>query len=149
MILLSRASWRNVRLGSWFLNRSGSIPKNQERRLTPRSPPKQGILHRDIKPSNLLLDKQGTVWVTDFGLAKAVDDQQNLTCTGDILGTLRYMSPEVFEGKTDARSDVYSLGLTLHEMLAFRPAFAERGAQPVDQAGDEGGTPATGHPTLS
>ncbi len=85
---------------------------------------KQGIYHRDIKPSNLLLDSRGTVWVTDFGLAKA-DDQQNLTHTGDILGTLRYMSPEAFEGKTDARSDVYSLGLTLYEMLALRPAFDE------------------------
>ena len=62
---------------------------------------KQGILHRDIKPSNLLLDTRGTVWVTDFGLAKA-DDQQNLTHTGDILGTLRYMPPEAFEGKADA-----------------------------------------------
>jgi eukaryotic-like serine/threonine-protein kinase len=86
---------------------------------------KQGIHHRDIKPSNLLLDTQGTVWVTDFGLAKA-DDQQNLTHTGDILGTLRYMPPEAFEGKTDAKSDVYSLGLTVYEMLAFRPAFDER-----------------------
>ena len=63
--------------------------------------------------------------MTDFGLAKA-DDQQNLTHTGDILGTLRYMPPEAFEGKTDARSDVYSLGLTLYEMLAFRPAFDEK-----------------------
>ncbi len=86
---------------------------------------KQGINHRDIKPSNLLLDTQGTVWVTDFGLAK-VDDQKNLTQTGDVLGTLRYMPPEAFEGKTDARSDVYSLGLTLYEMLAFRSAFDER-----------------------
>ena len=86
---------------------------------------KQGIRHRDVKPSNLLLDTHGTVWVTDFGLAKA-DDQQNLTDTGDILGTLRYMPPEAFEGKTDARSDVYSLGLTLYEMLAFRPAFDEK-----------------------
>jgi WD40 repeat protein/serine/threonine protein kinase/Tfp pilus assembly protein PilF len=86
---------------------------------------KQGIKHRDIKPSNLLLDTQGTVWVTDFGLAKA-DDQQNLTHTGDILGTLRYMPPEAFEGRSDARSDVYSLGLTLYEMLAFRPAFEEK-----------------------
>jgi WD40 repeat protein/tetratricopeptide (TPR) repeat protein len=86
---------------------------------------KQGVLHRDIKPSNLLLDTQGTVWVTDFGLAKA-DDQQNLTHTGDILGTLRYMPPEAFEGKSEARSDVYSLGLTLYEMLALRPAFDEK-----------------------
>jgi serine/threonine protein kinase/Tfp pilus assembly protein PilF len=86
---------------------------------------KQGILHRDIKPSNLLLDTRGTTWVTDFGLAKA-DDQQNITHTGDILGTLRYMPPEAFEGKTDPRSDVYSLGLTLYELLALRPAFDEQ-----------------------
>jgi formylglycine-generating enzyme required for sulfatase activity len=85
---------------------------------------KQGILHRDIKPSNLLLDAAGTVWVTDFGLAK-IDDQPNLTDTGDILGTLRYMSPEAFDGLSDARSDVYALGLTLYELLAFRPAFCE------------------------
>jgi WD40 repeat protein/tetratricopeptide (TPR) repeat protein len=84
----------------------------------------QGVQHRDVKPSNLLLDTQATVWVTDFGLAKA-NDQQNLTHTGDILGTLRYMPPEAFEGMTDARSDIYSLGLTLYEMLAFRPAFDE------------------------
>jgi len=86
---------------------------------------KQGILHRDIKPSNLLLDTRGTVWVTDFGLAKA-SDQPNLTHTGDILGTLRYMPPEAFDGKSGARGDVYSLGLTLYELLAFRPAFGEK-----------------------
>jgi len=86
---------------------------------------RQGVQHRDIKPSNLLLDTTGTVWVTDFGLAKA-EDQQNLTQAGDIIGTLRYMPPEAFEGKTDAKSDVYSLGLTLYEMLAFRPAFDEQ-----------------------
>jgi WD40 repeat protein/serine/threonine protein kinase len=85
---------------------------------------KQGVLHRDIKPSNLLLDTGGTVWVTDFGLAKA-EDQPNLTHTGDILGTLRYMPPEAFDGKTDARGDIYSLGLTLYELLALRPAFAK------------------------
>jgi WD40 repeat protein/serine/threonine protein kinase len=85
-----------------------------------------GILHRDVKPSNLLLDTTGTVWVTDFGLAKA-DDQQDLTHTGDLLGTLRYMPPEAFEGKADARSDVYSLGLTLYELLALRPAFEASG----------------------
>ena len=85
----------------------------------------QGIVHRDIKPSNLLLDTHGIAWVTDFGLAKA-DDQQNLTHTGDILGTLRYMPPEAFGGKVDSRGDIYSLGLTLYEMLAFRPAFDEK-----------------------
>ena len=61
----------------------------------------QGMLHRDIKPSNLLLDVQGTVWVTDFGLAKAADDD-DLTHTGDIVGTLRYMAPERFRGQSDA-----------------------------------------------
>jgi serine/threonine-protein kinase len=86
---------------------------------------KQGIVHRDIKPSNLLLDTRGTVWVTDFGLAKA-SDQPNLTHTGDILGTLRYMPPEAFEGKSGAQGDVYSLGLTLYELLAFRPAFGQK-----------------------
>jgi WD40 repeat protein/serine/threonine protein kinase len=86
---------------------------------------RQGIHHRDIKPSNLLLDNQGTVWVTDFGLAKA-EDQQNLTQTGDVLGTLRYMPPEAFDGQADARGDIYSLGLTLYELLALRPAFNER-----------------------
>jgi eukaryotic-like serine/threonine-protein kinase len=88
---------------------------------------KQGILHRDVKPSNLLLDLRGTVWVTDFGLAKvAGPGVDNLTHTGDIMGTLRYMPPEAFEGKSDARSDVYSLGLTLYELLAMRPAFDEK-----------------------
>ncbi len=81
------------------------------------------ILHRDIKPSNLLLDAQGTVWVTDFGLAKEEGD--DLTRTGDIVGTLRYMAPERFNGTTDARSDIYSLGLTLYELLTLRPAFDE------------------------
>jgi WD40 repeat protein len=83
----------------------------------------QGVLHRDIKPSNLLLDDTGNVWVTDFGLAKATSDGDDLTHTGDIVGTLRYMAPERFNGQGDLRSDVYSLGLTLYEMLALRPAF--------------------------
>jgi WD40 repeat protein/serine/threonine protein kinase len=102
---------------------------------------KQGVLHRDIKPSNLLLDTHGTVWVTDFGLAKA-DDQDNLTQTGDLLGTLRYMSPEAFEGKSDVRSDVYSLGLTLYELLTFRPAFEERNRHRlIKQVTDTGPAP--------
>jgi serine/threonine-protein kinase len=82
----------------------------------------QGILHRDIKPSNLLLDVQGTAWVADFGLAKAAEGE-DLTHTGDIVGTVRYMAPERFKGRCDARADVYALGLTLYEMLALRPAF--------------------------
>jgi serine/threonine-protein kinase len=85
----------------------------------------QGVLHRDIKPSNLLLDDTGNVWVTDFGLAKADTDGDNLTHTGDIVGTLRYIAPERFNGQGDLRSDVYSLGLTLYELLTLRPAFHE------------------------
>jgi serine/threonine protein kinase/tetratricopeptide (TPR) repeat protein len=84
----------------------------------------QGILHRDIKPSNLLLDGRGTVWVADFGLAKAADSD-DLTHTGDVVGTLRYMAPERFDGRCGPESDVYSLGLTLYELLALRPAFEE------------------------
>jgi hypothetical protein len=84
----------------------------------------QGVLHRDVKPSNLLLDVRGTLWVTDFGLAKLAD-QEDLTHTGDLLGTLRYMAPERFQGQADVRSDVYGLGLTLYELLALRPAFDE------------------------
>lgn len=88
----------------------------------------QGIVHRDIKPANLLLDLRGTVWVTDFGLAK-VQDQQDLTRTGDLLGTLRYMAPEQLRGSGNAQSDIYALGLTLYELLTMVPAFdaPERG----------------------
>jgi eukaryotic-like serine/threonine-protein kinase len=83
----------------------------------------QGVLHRDIKPSNLLLDDTGNVWVTDFGLAKANTDSDDLTHTGDVIGTLRYLAPERFNNQGDLRSDVYSLGLTLYELLTLRPAF--------------------------
>ncbi len=85
----------------------------------------QGVVHRDVKPANLLLDNRGTVWVTDFGLAKA-DDHEELTRTGDLLGTLRFIPPEAFGGRADARGDIYSLGLTLYEMVALRPAFDEK-----------------------
>ncbi len=86
----------------------------------------QGVLHRDVKPSNLLVDGQGTVWVTDFGLAKA-SDSEDLTHSGDVVGTLRYLAPERFAGRVDARSDVYALGLTLYELLTLRPAFDRTG----------------------
>ena len=81
----------------------------------------QGILHRDIKPSNLILDTVGSVWITDFGLARSEGD--DLTHTGDIVGTLRYMAPERFRGLADTRSDIYSLGLTLYELCTLKYAF--------------------------
>ncbi len=86
---------------------------------------RQGTLHRDIKPANLLMDSRGTVWIADFGLAK-LEDLEDLTTSGDMVGTLRYMAPEQFEGQADARSDVYGLGLTLYELLVLRPAFGEK-----------------------
>jgi serine/threonine protein kinase len=82
----------------------------------------QGTLHRDIKPANVILDYAGTAWVTDFGLAKAVE-QDDLTATGKIIGTLRYMSPEQLRGKAEARSDLYSMGLTLYELATLQPAY--------------------------
>jgi eukaryotic-like serine/threonine-protein kinase len=86
---------------------------------------RQRVIHRDIKPSNLLLDAQGNVWVTDFGLAKLVEGD-DLSHSQDLVGTLRFMAPERFQGITDARGDVYSLGATLYELLTLKPAFAER-----------------------
>ncbi len=79
-------------------------------------PPRRQALEPPARP-------QGNVWVADFGLAKSAD-AEDLTHTGDIVGTVRYMAPERFAGKCDVRSDVYALGLTLYELLALRPAFA-------------------------
>lgn len=85
----------------------------------------QGVLHRDVKPSNLLLEHGNHVWVTDFGLAKALAED-TLTLSGDVLGTPQYMAPEQFAGHYDVRSEVYALGVALHELCALEPPF--RGA---------------------
>ncbi|MHB1559267.1 MAG: serine/threonine-protein kinase, partial [Isosphaeraceae bacterium] len=86
----------------------------------------QGVLHRDVKPSNLMVDARGQLWVADFGLAR-FQGEATLTAPGDLLGTLRYMSPEQAASEralVDARSDVYSLGATLYELITLRPVFA-------------------------
>ena len=87
-----------------------------------------GIVHRDVKPGNLMVDANGKVWITDFGLAR-IDADAGMTMTGDLLGTLRYMAPEQALAKravVDHRADIYSLGVTLYEMLTLRPAYDGR-----------------------
>jgi serine/threonine protein kinase len=91
-----------------------------------------GVIHRDIKPSNLLVDRRDHLWVTDFGLARLPQGENDLTRTGDVIGTVRYMSPEQVRGKregVDARTDIYGLGVTIYELLTMRPAFDGRDRQ--------------------
>jgi eukaryotic-like serine/threonine-protein kinase len=94
-----------------------------------------GVVHRDIKPANLLVDPRGNLWITDFGLAH-VRTNAGLTMTGDVMGTLRYMSPEqalARRGMIDHRTDIYSLGVTLYELLSLRPVFEGHDRQEILQ----------------
>ena len=105
----------------------------------------QGILHRDIKPSNLLLDRDGNVWIADFGLAKAVGGE-DLTHTGDIVGTVRYMAPERFQGSSDAQFRPLRAGAD--PLRDARPTGRLRRVRPrrVDPAGVAGVSPAVAPP---
>src|SRR5579871_3435465 len=111
------------RIAGWGLQAAEALAHAHQR----------GVIHRDIKPSNLLLDPEGVVWLTDFGLARRVDEVV-LTATGVLMGTPRYMSPEQaagFKKPVDHRTDIYSLGATLYELATGKPVFEAETPQGV------------------
>ncbi len=110
-------------LARWMLQAAEALAHAHQR----------GVIHRDIKPSNLILDPEGTVWLTDFGLAKRADEV-TLTAAGILLGTPRYMSPEqaaAARQPVDHRTDIYSLGATLYELATGKPVFDSQTPQGV------------------
>jgi len=111
---------------------------------------KNGIVHRDIKPSNLLMDRSGKVWVTDFGLAR-LEQEITMTATGDVLGTVQYMSPEQAQGENDIdrRSDVYSLGVVLYRLLTGELPFRGKHRAVLHRViNDEPATPRSLNPSI-
>ncbi len=122
-----REKWQTV--VSWVLQIAEALHTAHE----------AGVVHRDVKPSNIMFDKTGKIWITDFGLARC-QTEMSLTRSGDVIGTMRYMSPEQARGQSalvDGRTDIYSLAATLFEMLTLRPAHAGDDAPTILQKIDK------------
>lgn len=114
--------------GALLPRRSGEIAAEAAAALSVAH--QHGVFHRDIKPGNIMITEDGSVKVTDFGIARALDDSEELTRTGAVIGTATYFSPEQAQGlPADERSDVYSLGIVVYEMLVGKPPFT--GESPV------------------
>ncbi|MCC6905184.1 MAG: serine/threonine protein kinase, partial [Anaerolineae bacterium] len=111
------------------ISREGMAPAEVQEYLSQLAPAldyahSRGVIHRDLKPANVMIDSQGSLFLTDFGIAKSLEDDQKLTATDSVVGTPTYMSPEQGLGeKIDSRSDIYSLGVILYEMLTGQVPF--------------------------